>query len=790
MNLKKVDLINATKLFFSLFSLFILFFTTSCENFLQGYKFREELEAAVTYANSPTVSVRFFSEECDVSPNGYFDIKETQDVLIIASPYSDYEFVKWQVKDSKTKRIYSDLELKEFIEIKNPFKKETQITLKKNVENLQVQPLCAPRPKVLRLTPNTDGVYRDSPILIAFDMSMNKYSIYYTGEEQTELLANNYELFFFKDIDGIEYCYAYKNESNEFIYKNISITSSGKNILNCFKAPYFNSNNILVIPTQNGTNAPRTGSSVTVEISRNVYYTTEDSIDVCMSGSTKWYYGVNSKLDDVEPVIEETKVYKNKVDSNISTLEEFNINTAIDVKDIQTIKDIYLPDNKIKVYSKMLDDGSGPENIHIKATRIYDECYTPVEESGVVLASKIVIEDKYGYFGDFNESTNMYKESEVDLSSLTDGVYRIDVIAEDANRNTVNDYTYVLKKTESNVVSKIDCSIKNTTFTLTWENCIDMDLSSLVIRAKDSYYDCYYLYNDSQYSEVIPPRTQYSKYYMDDIKYRDEGKLFYNEAVTNQILSLSHKFYSSSYDFDNSTTRKGYVYMEVSAKDIFGHDTKTIELYEHIRPEGIKKISTRNYDIMVEWDSLYSNYKSPDGFYLYYGTDKENLTDYIDLKSPSYTFFVADNIQLSRDATQYFKVIPYYDEDGIKYFGEESDTISRLPYAALVSDVSWVGGFESVTLYWKSPDSNIDSIRIYYDYHEPTLSSSYVEIPAFYSSYTISGLNFPAGSKNMTYSFHIYSINSLNSDNLYQDYNHRHFYEIKDVAVIHRENLQ
>ncbi len=144
---------------------------TGCENFLSGADTKKQLDQLVKEANAPKVDVYLTAEKDsgELSPNGIYTCKVNQSFSILFIPANGYEFIKWEVLDRKTGVELTDAV--SFEDINNP---ETKVTIVKNVNNIQIIPVCATLPFVVSTSPafEDSGVFANMPIEIKFNMPM------------------------------------------------------------------------------------------------------------------------------------------------------------------------------------------------------------------------------------------------------------------------------------------------------------------------------------------------------------------------------------------------------------------------------------------------------------------------------------------------------------------------------------------------------------------------------------------------------------------------------------------
>ena len=308
----------------------MVFMLPSCENFFSGADAKHDIDAAVKFANAPTHDLRVFSETSETIPSGSMYKKVGEKFSVICKPFSDYEFIKWQVLHLNSNGVwvpYTTEEVEEVIAIGDCYNRESTFALKEEIPGLLIQPYCVPRPQVLSTFPYFEktGILRDSRITVMFDQDISENSIYYDSPElKDELRASgivpeNYNVYFHKktatlsddekvtaeelnatgifdklyifydandepdSIDSIIYddrVYGYiacfddgdGGKIYKTVYKNIQVSDRNKqNMLSYYRAPYFERPDILVVPAETGALTPAASSQILVTISMGIY---------------------------------------------------------------------------------------------------------------------------------------------------------------------------------------------------------------------------------------------------------------------------------------------------------------------------------------------------------------------------------------------------------------------------------------------------------------------------------------------------------------------------------------
>ena len=171
---------------------------TSCENFLSGSNTKQQIDKMIREANAPSVGVYLLADKNAgvISPKGITECKLGKSISIVYTPSYGYKFFGWKVVDHSTGQALPDA-----IEFEDITKPETKITVKKNIPNMQIVPICYQLPYVTAFSPAYDdsGVYTNMPVEIEFsvpltdenglpmDIGFDQISLYSFGE-----LLNDY----------------------------------------------------------------------------------------------------------------------------------------------------------------------------------------------------------------------------------------------------------------------------------------------------------------------------------------------------------------------------------------------------------------------------------------------------------------------------------------------------------------------------------------------------------------------------------------------------------------------
>jgi len=244
-----------------------------------------------------------------------------------------YCFTKWVAYNKNN----ASQDVSAYIEFSNADASSTSFTIKQGVPqgiDLIITPKYVERGGYISATPDivTGRTYRDSPIKVMFDHDMSPYSIYYTESELTQLASQGITETYLKsrvDDNGKTWYYGYEYGGN-VVFKNIKIEDYTKktNLLKSFKAPYFSSPKVLVIPAQlarlpvldsdgsrvigvdgkvqttPNTLALESYIQLMVDISENFFYEeSEYNKPITMKEGKRWSYLIGDQGDSDEPNI-------------------------------------------------------------------------------------------------------------------------------------------------------------------------------------------------------------------------------------------------------------------------------------------------------------------------------------------------------------------------------------------------------------------------------------------------------------------------------------------------------
>lgn len=505
--------------------LIVLFFFTSCENFLKADEVSQQIQAAIEYNNAPAYTIQFNSEQGSgviKSPVGTEVSKKVTDVFNISfDPDDNYEFIEWKIKDIATN---TELVNGEYLEIDSINKDSANCTFKNAPAagmQLCIIPVVAHRPRIIEKSPKDYNVYRDAGILVMFDRVMDEDSLHYTKKEITELqilydlknedflppIEDNLEDY---SEDETTNCYGYK-KGNETVYKVVEITDYNKNVslLDHFGAPSLGDPKTLVIPIRKIEDGNSTtyklldnGTQVLVKLKNTIAYKNKKSVS--LKDDEPWVYYVGSSQDNNGPTIDNSSTVKAcdiKVNaSDPSKDEEQSVALATSKNSAPTLYNRSLDFNFL-----VSDDGTAtapyfimkfvdPDNYNMEE-KIFYNTVTSAKARGY--QGKYTLPEKYGNgtyrITDFIFYDNKDQPTKASnkLTSLTNQYFTIDT-----NPPSVN---YTLELAESSAASS--------KFTLTYTN---NNSSNPVRKGQIQYREYNSSQNQKEGWETIPEQAFYS----------------------------------------------------------------------------------------------------------------------------------------------------------------------------------------------------------------------------------------------------------------------------------------
>ena len=346
--------------------------------------FKKPLKSIVITAFCPPLPYLTFlltgSRYGKYSPlKGTYTCIQTYSYPLSFEPDDEYEFIRWQIYDSKTG---IEIPNGEYLKIDNPSESSTTFSLAAVPVNsdisLAIKPVITERPQIISRSPIDYGqsFYKDSRIQILFDHEMDEASIYYTKDELDDLIAEEIadSGLFPEQRNGKTVYFGYEKNGITY-FKNILIKNyNGNEILNkCFDYPVFITPNLLLITANRSPEVPDF-ALVQISLEKDLSYKVDGKL-INMPKSEKWTYHVTSSTDDKAPDISsKAQVIGNgkELPTYTDTTSETWKNTDFNFKN----------DLKLKFHFEIEDNGCGPASqFAIERTRILDENYNSCTET-------------------------------------------------------------------------------------------------------------------------------------------------------------------------------------------------------------------------------------------------------------------------------------------------------------------------------------------------------------------------------------------------------------------------
>ena len=406
--------------------------------------FKKELPSIIINAvcpHLPFVNFELKGGNGNISPvTGTYTCVQTFTYRLSFEPESYYEFIRWEIYDSKTN---FEIPNGKYITIDNPQSKETTYSFAASLDDseieLGIRPVVAERVQVIYNYPQSSGVRKDTSIQVLFDHDMDKASIYYTKEEMDKMLADGtvdealFEETILNSNGESQIVYKGYKKKGKVYFKNVLISNNrdGTNLNEWFEAPAFEDKRSLIIkvkrveyPENSGTyiSLVQDFTQILVSIEKDMFYLFDEKA-VAMAGPKRWMYHVSSEVDNTPPEIDFNGTF-----TPVSELTgDLNFES---VKELPVFKENNLKvDMDLKV--TVNDDGSGPKDwFKICFTRVYDYAYQKLSSESAFYTKTI----------DYNkreDSTNASFEGHVSLNipQFDEGVYELSFIFSDTSGN-------------------------------------------------------------------------------------------------------------------------------------------------------------------------------------------------------------------------------------------------------------------------------------------------------------------------------------------------------------------
>ena len=416
---------------------------------------------------------------------GQYQLKVTQSMDISFESDLDFQFIRWEVFNTKTG---GTIDSTEYIEISDPYSDKASIKLLKEPTQdvpLGIRSVVMERPQIISYTPITTGMLKDTTIQVLFNRDMDPSSIYYTDNEISSLEDEGVRTFL--PTNGAKK-YGHIKEDGKTYFKNISITNkkTGQNINDCFEGPFFDDASTLsIVASKNGGHVIDDYTQVLVRLEKGFFYTVQGK-PVEMAGSKMWMYQVNSETDTQPLVVSKSgdnDLFSVKIDGTVQLSKEASHTIGTGGTGFDTLK--FLKNGKLNLDIRVQDQigGSGPNSFFmLNIKKIYGENYAELEAANQTEHSlKIDFQNVTSEEGTFKGTIDFAEEK----LSLGDGVYEMNFDFKDRSNNSMtypsggNFYFAVDTKAPEISISTVSSS-NSTTYTLSWSDYIDLKNTEII----------------------------------------------------------------------------------------------------------------------------------------------------------------------------------------------------------------------------------------------------------------------------------------------------------------------
>ena len=520
--------------------------------------FKKALNSIVITAFCPSLPYVTFllagSRYGKYSPvKGTYTCVQSHSYSLSFDPDSDYEFIRWQIYDSKTG---IEIPNNTYIKIENPSESSTTYSLASVPSNseisLAIKPIITERPQIISRSPIDYGqsFYKDSRIQILFDHEMDKASIYYTKDELDELIAEEIaDSGLFPEVINGETVYFGYEKDGIIYFKNILIKNyNGNEILNkCFDHPVFITPNLLLLTANRAPEVPDF-ALVQISLEKDLSYKV-DGKPINMPKSEKWTYHVTSSIDDKAPDISS----KALVTGNGKELPTYTESTSETWKktDLNFTNDL-----KLKFHFEIEDKGCGPASqFAIERTRILDENYDSCTSTPETFYIDFQTTDTENAAYDNSKDT----DTPITLPKVNqDGVYSVRFKFFDKSNNPgyfKDTYYYVVDNTPP-ALKDVNAVVSGDNTTFTWNtNAKDYKNTTMYykIEWQNSYSSCTITSKEKTLQIINANSTWY--YYLVSEDYA--GNTITSPIYSKFVPGVSY-IKNSSYDINGNITISWY----------------------------------------------------------------------------------------------------------------------------------------------------------------------------------------------------------------------------------------
>lgn len=234
---------NRIGLLFSILFTGILLSFTSCENFRNGEEIKKQIEAEIAYANAPEITVTVSPQnnaQGQVTTGNRVTVKIGYPFTVNFVVDEAYTFGGWAAYQNFTSITDTPL-ISDYVEFsdedgKGPGKTpKCSVTIKKNIENLWIVPVCGDKPSVIVTEPLSaeKDISITTPIKITFNKKMDLSSILEKDEDGKVTGFKNFKVTYSSSDEDDEV--ASGDVTNYFDAAKTSLKKNGMQIVIPFK---------------------------------------------------------------------------------------------------------------------------------------------------------------------------------------------------------------------------------------------------------------------------------------------------------------------------------------------------------------------------------------------------------------------------------------------------------------------------------------------------------------------------------------------------------------------------
>ena len=357
---------QAGKGFLLCMALFLSVIFSSCNNFLEGSDFKEQLDKDIAYANAASLEIRVEADDGTGSiTTGTILSKKVTDVFEVEFKMAPgYLFNGWKAYKKSSEGLLSPLssDYISFFDYNTSSSDgifRTNVRFLKESEGIVIKPACILLPKIASITPamESSGCDQDSTIVITFNKAVEPESF------------------------------------EDFSFISIS-DSDGNSLLENFDQPYFSSDNksIYIMPLGSADNTKLilspNGSVNSKNIIVEVSFTgsQKDSDGIELSGSTEHKYKINKNygnLKEVKLLVHSAANYGSFLSGGekscyvgYSIDVQFNVNPAykfIQLEAVSSADDSVSRADCVSFVTDENDEANGTYKIRLRVTKEMDD---------------------------------------------------------------------------------------------------------------------------------------------------------------------------------------------------------------------------------------------------------------------------------------------------------------------------------------------------------------------------------------------------------------------------------